>query len=392
MHATEPASLTTAPPADLSRLPDVPIRLFLMINTFETGGSERQFTILAQNLTPPQFETHLGCVSRRGPLANNFPDAAQFPLGGSLYGWQSLRTRLNLSRHLRNHQVQVAHAFDFYCNLTLIPAAKLARVPVVIGSHRQLGDLMTPAQFRAQAAAFRWCDAIICNSQAAADRLIATGLSPNKITIIGNALPAAAFSRAPAALPKRPGVARVGMVARMNHRYKGHSGFLRIARRIHQRMPEVEFLLVGDGPLRQDLEREAASLGLGASAIFLGDRQDMPAILASLDVAILTSDSESLSNVILEAMAAGLPVVAYGVGGNSELLSDQRGALIPAGNERFFADAVEKLLADSALRQQLGRNALQFTKENFGLDRVRQRYVELYVSLLRKKRRWNSAA
>jgi glycosyltransferase involved in cell wall biosynthesis len=251
---------------------------------------------------------------------------------------------------------------------------------------------MTPAQFRAQAAAFRWCDAVVCNSQAAADRLIATGLSPNKIAVIGNALPATAFSAAPAALPKRPGVARVGMVARMNHRYKNHSGFLRIAAQIHQRVPDVEFLLVGDGPLRQDLEREAASLGLGASAIFLGDRQDMPAVLASLDVAVLTSDSESLSNVILEAMAAGLPVVAYGVGGNSELLSHQGGALIPAGNETSFSDAVEKLLADSSLRQQLGRNALQFAQENFSLDRVRQRYVELYVSLLHKKRRGNSAA
>ncbi len=392
MLATEPASLTTTPLADPSGLPAAPIRLFLMINTFETGGSERQFTVLAQNLTPPQFQTHLGCVSRRGPLAHNFPDAAQFALGGSLYGWQSLRTRLNLRRYLRTHQVQVAHAFDFYTNLTLIPAAKLARVPVVIGSQRQLGDLMTPAQFRAQTAAFRWCDAVVCNSQAAADRLIASGLSSSKIAIIGNALPAAAFSAAPAALPKRPGIARVGMVARMNHRYKNHSGFLRIAAQIHQRMPDVEFLLAGDGPLRHELEREAASLGLGASAIFLGDRQDMPAILASLDVAVLTSDSESLSNVILEAMAAGLPVVAYGVGGNSELLSHQRGALIPAGDETSFADVVEKLLADSALRQQLGRNALQFAQENFSLDRVRQRYVELYVALLQKKRRKNSAA
>jgi glycosyltransferase involved in cell wall biosynthesis len=394
VHSTEPASLTTTPQADLSRLPDLPdsaISLFLMINTFETGGSERQFTVLARNLTP-QFQIHLGCVNQRGPLAHNFADAQPFPLGGSLYGWQSLRTRLNLSRHLRHHQVQVAHAFDFYTNLTLIPAAKLARVPVVIGSHRQLGDLMTPAQFRAQAAAFRWCDVVVCNSQAAANRLIATGLSPNKIAVIGNALPAAVFTAAPAALPKRPSVARVGMVARMNHRYKNHSGFLRIAAQIHQRMPAVEFLLVGDGPLRQELEREAASLGLGASATFLGDRQDMPAVLASLDVAVLTSDSESLSNVILEAMAAGLPVVAYGVGGNSELLSHQRGALIPAGNETSFADAVEKLLADSALCQQLGRNALQFAQENFSLDRVRQRYVELYVSHLHKKRRGNSTA
>jgi glycosyltransferase involved in cell wall biosynthesis len=367
-----------------------------MVNTFETGGSERQFTVLAQSLIPPQFETHLGCVSRRGPLAHNFPDAAQFPLGGSLFGWQSLRTRLNLSRHLRHHHVQVAHAFDFYTNLTLIPAARLARVPVVIGSHRQLGDLMTPTQFRAQAAAFRWCDAVVCNSQAAADRLIDTGISPNKIAVIGNALPAEAFTEvlneAAAALPKRPNVTRVGMVARMNHRYKNHSGFLRIAAQIHQRMPDAEFVLVGDGPLRQELERESFSLGLGASAIFLGDRQDMPAVLASFDVAVNTSDSESLSNVILEAMAAGLPVVAYDVGGNSELLRHQPGALIPAGNETAFADAVGELLADPGLRRQIRRSALLFAQENFTLDRVRQRYVELYETLLQKRRRRSSTA
>jgi glycosyltransferase involved in cell wall biosynthesis len=375
-----------------TRLADPPIRLFLMVNTFETGGSERQFTVLAQNLAPPQFQTHLGCISRCGPLAHNFPETPQFPLGGSLYGWQSLRTRLTLARLLCQHRVQVAHAFDFYTNLTLIPAARLARVPVVIGSHRQLGDLLTSAQFRAQAVAFRWSDAVVCNSQAAAGRLLATGLSPNKIAVIGNALPAEAFGEAAAALPKRPGVARVGMVARMNHRYKNHSGFLRIAAHLHQRMPNIEFLLVGDGPLRRELENEASSLGLGSSAIFLGDRQDMPAVLASLDVAVNTSDSESLSNVILEAMAAGLPAVAYNVGGNSELLTDRCGALIPVGNENSFADAVQKLLADPALCQQLGRNARQFAQEKFSLDRVRQRYAELYVMLLEKKRGRKSAA
>ncbi len=112
----------------------------------------------------------------------------------------------------------------------------------------------------------------------------------------------------------------------------------------------------------------------------------MSAVLASLDLAVNTSDSESLSNVILEAMAAGLPAVAYEVGGNSELLSPQRGTLIPAGNEAAFADALQKLLADSALRQQQGGNARQFAQENFSLDHVRQRYAELYASLLEKKR------
>jgi L-malate glycosyltransferase len=183
----------------------------------------------------------------------------------------------------------------------------------------------------------------------------------------------------------------VGMVARMNHRYKNQSGFLRIAATIHQHMSNVEFVLVGDGPLRGELEREASSLGLGSSAFFLGDRQDMPAILASLDVAVNCSDSESLSNVILEAMAASLPVVAYDVGGNSELLNPERGALIPSGDESGFADAIEKLLQDSALRDQLGRNAHQFAKQNFGLDQVRRRYTELYLSLLTKKGRKISA-
>ena len=149
--------------------------LFLMTNNFETGGSERQFALLAQNLWSEQFQLHTGCLSRQGPFADGFGDIPEFPLGGSLFGWTSLGARWRLGRHLRRNRVQIAHAFDFYTNLALIPAARLARVPVVIGSHRQLGDLMTAAQFRVQAAAFRWCDAVVCNSLAGANRLAAAG-------------------------------------------------------------------------------------------------------------------------------------------------------------------------------------------------------------------------
>ena len=362
------------------------ISLFLMINTFETGGSERQFTVLAQNIGESAFQIHLGCVSRCGPLADQVGDVPQFPLGGGLFGWKSLRSRLNLSRHLRSRHVQVAHAFDFYANLTLIPAAHFVRVPVIIGSHRQLGDLLTPAKFRAQTTAFRWCDAVTCNSQAAADRLAAAGVPHEKLAVIGNALPPGALESAPPALPRRPDTLRVGMVARMNAHYKNHVGFLRIAAQIHQCMPDVEFLLVGDGSLRPELEQQAAALGLSDRAVFLGDRRDIPAVLASMDVAVLTSDSESLSNAILEAMAARLPVVAYNVGGNAELVNDQRGFLIDSENENIFANAIQLLLSDANLRKQKGENARRFVKENFGIDRMRRRYEDLYVTLLEKKR------
>jgi glycosyltransferase involved in cell wall biosynthesis len=104
-----------------------------------------------------------------------------------------------------------------------------------------------------------------------------------------------------------------------------------------------------------------------------------------MDVAVLTSDSESLSNVILEAMAAALPVVAYRSGGNPELINKERGALVVMGNESEFAGEVLNLLTHPGLREELGRNGRQFAQQNFGLDKVRNRYQELYESLLQKK-------
>ncbi len=226
-----------------------------------------------------------------------------------------MQSRWELSRLLRRSKVHVAQAFDFYANLMLIPAAKLARVPVVIGSQRQLGDLLTPAQFRAQIAIFRWCDRIVCNSSAAADRLEKAGVPARKLVVIGNGLPPEIFARKAPALPRRDGILRVGMIARMNAVYKNQGRFLQAAARLTGKLSGVEFVLVGDGPLRADFERQAADLGLGSRVQFVGDRRDIPEILASLDVSVVPSTSESLSNVMLESMAAGVAVVATSVGG-----------------------------------------------------------------------------
>ena len=360
--------------------------LFLMIDSLQTGGSERQFVTLSRALNLAGHRVHLGCIQNTGPLLDSVGTEIQhFPLGGSMYGLQSWKTRLDLVRYLRRNQTAIAHAFDFYTNLTLIPPARLAGIPVVIGSHRQIGDLLTPMQFRAQLMVFHQCDAVVCNSSAAAERLIDGGLNENKITIIWNGLAPEFFAEEAPALPTPPGWKRVGMIARMNGKVKNHSLFLRVAARVKTIHPKVEFVLIGDGPLRQELEREAASLGLGDNVRFLGDRQDIPAVLASLDLSVLPSNSESLSNSVIESMAAGVPVIATEVGSNPELLAEDRGALIPVGDEKALAAALVGLLQDDNLRLRMAQSCRSFAISNFTIDQMRSRYEALYTQLLSRK-------
>jgi glycosyltransferase involved in cell wall biosynthesis len=359
--------------------------LFLMTDSFEIGGSERQFTALARSLNSATLRIHLGCIQRRGAFLDGLGHVPEFPLGGSLYGLRSLWTRLRLAQYLRRNKIAIAHAFDFYTNLTLIPSARLAGVPLVIGSQRQLGDLLSRSKSRAQAATFGWCDVVVCNSRAAAGRLVEQGLRASRVVVIGNGLPASAFAETSPSVPRRPGTLRVGMIARMNTRFKKHSVFLRAAIRLCSRFPNLEFLLVGDGPLRPELEREAERLGLKPHVSFLGDRHDIPAILASLDVCAVPSSSESLSNAILESMAAGVPVVASRVGGNSELVTLDRGMLVATDDDKALADAIECLLRDAAMRADLGCNAKGFAQANFTLKRMRDRHEELYAELIAKK-------
>ncbi|PYV69221.1 MAG: hypothetical protein DMG97_22430, partial [Acidobacteria bacterium] len=331
------------------------------------------------------FRIHLACIQRRGAFLESLGELSQFSLGGSLYGIQSLRARFRLGRYLSRYKIAIAHAFDFYTNLTLIPAAKMARVPVVIGSQRQIGDLLTWAQSRVQTAAFRLCDRVVCNSRAAADRLANQGIPQQKLMVIRNGLASAAFAETTPALPHKAGILRVGMIARMNHVSKNHRGFLRAATRVSAKVPNVEFLLVGDGPLRPELERVVENLGLVDRVHFLGNRRDIPAILASLDLSVLPSASESMSNVILESMAAGVPIIANRVGGNPELITERNGILVPPDDDEALSAAIEALLCDKALRVELGQNARQFAQANFTLEQMRNGYERLYADLLEIK-------
>ncbi len=176
------------------------------------------------------------------------------------------------------------------------------------------------------------------------------------------------------------------MISRMNDSVKRHDLFLRAAQRLAERFPQVRFILVGDGPLRAGLEALANQLGLADRIVFLGDRRDMPVVLATLDISVLPSASESLSNVILESMAAGVPVVAAQVGGNPELVQNgTTGLLFPSGDEEQLSRAMETLVTHPDLRKQFGECARQRAQAEYAIPKIRDRYQELYRSLLAEK-------
>ncbi len=368
------------------RAADRKLRLFLMMDSLRTGGSERQFALMAGAFRRSPCELYLGCLQRCGKFLEDVGEIGEYPTGGGFLTLRSLRSFGSLVALLRRYRIEVAQSFDFYTNMMLIPAARLARVPVVVASQRQLGDLLTPTQRRVQNIVFHLADCVICNSSAAAAKLAKEGLPSRKLTVISNGLPVEAFQQTSPALPRQPGVMRIGMIARMNERSKNHALFLRAAANVSARFPLAEFVLVGDGPLRPEWEELAQQLGIAPRTHILGERFDIPAILAAVDVVVSASRTESLSNAILEAMAAGLPVVATRVGGNPELVREREtGLLIAPDDEPALTTALETVLASPQLAREWGENARRIAQANFTLDHARERFEQLYMDLLTKK-------
>jgi L-malate glycosyltransferase len=367
--------------------------VFLMANHFATGGTETQFVRLAKALSPEKFRIRIGCIRRQGPLLETLEAAriAEFRLDGGFFTSTALHSAWALAQHLRENRVEIAHSFSLYSNVLMIPIARMAGIAVVIGSQRQLGDLLTPLQRRAQNVCFRLCDRVVCNSRAAAERLLGRNredMENAKVAIIPNAVSQEFFDAGHASRNRRSGtIPTIGLVARMNTKAKNHELFLSAAARLSGKQLPFRALLIGDGPRRAELEKLAQKLDLADRVTFLGERRDVPQLLASLDILVLTSSSESSPNVIAEAMAAGVPVVATKVGGVPELITHARtGMLVASADEIELADTLEHCLRHSEVPKRLAQSARQFAVAYFSIEAVRNRYERLYDECLEQKR------
>jgi glycosyltransferase involved in cell wall biosynthesis len=375
------------------------IKVLKFLNHFFIGGTERQFVHVANGLDRSQFAVEIACLRKQGPLLDTIePDMPvyAYPIKGSFYHYRSLLNQLRLARDIRRRRFDIVHTYGWYPNVFAIPASRLALRPVTIASIRDSGAYMTPSKIRALKIACRLADCVLANSTAGRTWLVEHGVNERKIEVIRNGI----------VIPSRPerrtrvdGIRKefgipaetplcacIGRVVSG----KGIDFYLRAARVLADQGRDVRFLMIGalsvEKSYKSEMEVLARELNVENRVIFAGERQDVSAILREVDVVVHPSLTEGLSNVILEAMGAGIPVVATRTGGNPELVQDGRtGLLVPVQDAPAIAQAVCRLLDHPEMARSFGETGRQRILAEFSIERMLRRTEDLYVRLLEQR-------
>jgi glycosyltransferase involved in cell wall biosynthesis len=338
---------------------------------------------LVRRLDRGRWTVEIASFLRRGPLFDSFAALAPitvFPVASFLRPSMA-REVWSFGRWCRAKRVAVVHTAEVSANIFGLPGAALGGVPVRIGNRREINPDKTLTTIATQRAAYMCAHRIVANSAAAAARLQAEGVSARKITVVRNGLDVERFvPRARRAAPRH-----VVVVAHLR-REKGHDVLVDAAPHVLRRFPDARFDIVGEGPEMDPLLRRVRERGVAHAFTFFGHRDDVAERLAASDIFVLPSRSEASPNALLEAMAAGLPVVASAVGGIPELVDDSRtGFLVPAGNARVLAERICQLMADSSRGARIGDAARRDVASRFSFDRMTAEFERIYLGELARR-------
>ena len=375
-------------------------RILQLLDSFNQGGSERQALEQVRQLQASgKYEVFLASLSPQGVLRAEaekmgLGEIPSYPLK-SFYDLNALSQLRRFVQHLRAQKIDLLQTNDFYTNIFGMTAGFVAGVPVRIASRRETGGMRTAAQMQIQRAVYRLAHQIIANSDSVRRKLIDEGVKDERITIVHSGLN-------PARVMVRDNVSRdellrglgvngaqdlpkhlVTIVANMRHQVKDYPMFLRAAQRISKAVPEVGFLLAGEGELQGSIKQLATELEISGNTFFLGRCQDIAPLLSVSDVCVLSSKAEGFSNSILEYMAAGRPVVATDVGGAREaIVEGETGYLVPSGNDELMAERIVSLLRDPAKARSMGEQGRRVVEDKFSSQALLQNTEALYEKLL----------
>jgi glycosyltransferase involved in cell wall biosynthesis len=360
--------------------------------------------ILAGTLPPELFSIRFLVILERGPLAVEAEalgvrvDLLGMRRDCSLIRPRCLAAAAQAIRRYRalTADVDIVDAWQLPA-LTLAAFARpIARVPIVMGGRRSLADQYRSKRWYRRSAAglaARRMDAIVANSRvAAAEAVEHDRVDPARVHVIPNAVLVPSSrpgdrTRYRAAWQFTEDHFVVGCVANYKPA-KGLGYLLDAVGRLRKRLPALRVVIVGEGPLRKQLEADIRNLQLESVVVLHGSEDDARAIYPSFDILVQASETEGLPNVILEAAVTGLPIVATAAGGTTEILTNEQHALIVATRDPArLAEAILRLAEDRQLRERLGQAARERASD-FSPERLAATTAALYVDLAARKLDW----
>ena len=386
------------------RTSNQPITVLYLIDTYISvpgspfkAGAEKQLYLLASSLNPKYFKPIVVQLSPSNSLPVNTGNIGNLELfhfpTRRLYSFSGIRQLSGLSSFAKSKNVNIIHTFFEKSEVMGWLTARFSKIPIWITSRRDLGFKRKKIYGRIFRLAAKDCKKCIANCHAVKDQMIQQeNLPSEKIEVIYNGIDFSGYQEALKDKSLRvelgivDGTPLVGLIANFNFEIKGHVYFLGAAKKILEKVPNVKFVLVGDGPLRHQYEEMASDLDVKKDVLFLGKRNDVPAIISNLDVSVQSSTSEGLSNVILESMAAGKPVIATNVGGSPEMVvNDITGYLVPPADSSAMAGAITALLQNPDKARAMGAAGRKVVQEKFTVETMVKKYEELYFSLLKDR-------
>ncbi|HEX5513020.1 MAG TPA: glycosyltransferase [Gammaproteobacteria bacterium] len=352
------------------------LRVCHVIDTLKFGGAERQFVnVLNAMPASARFAIILRYNGQPGFFAELAPAIPRLTIRlrlryGAIQIWQ-------IVRWLRRQRIDVVHTHMFWPNLYGVVAARLARVPVVVttdhgtdpwkGRHHHWleRNVITPR-----------VDRRFCVSRNVFESLAGSGVAAEKLVIVSNGTEVPPLQRR-----VRTGPLHIGSVGRLVWE-KDFASLIRAADLMRKQGLEFRLSIVGDGPLRADLQQQIKALGLEQMVLLTGFQSDIGAWLSRFDLFVMSSVEEGQPLALLEAMARGLPIIATRVGGIPDTLAAEReGVLVAPGDARALADAVLALNADPERCRRLGEQARNRVINEFSVQALARHYLDHYAQL-----------
>jgi glycosyltransferase involved in cell wall biosynthesis len=371
---------------------DQAMRVFYLVDSLNVGGTESQTAATALHLNRIGHEVTVGCLRAEGPLIDLLLNAGipvvEFPKKKTLLSANGICQLWRMIVFILRKKFQVVHTHDLWANLLGVPAAKLAGTPIVVSSRRYLADLewYTPLRNRMMRIIYGLSTHVVVNSEPTRDLLVVReGLRSEKVIVIHNAIDSQRFVVARKDRKELlPGIREeaklIAVVANMYSPVKGHQRLIAAARTVCRLHPEAIFLLIGDGAERSKLEQQVVEVELTRNVVFLGRRKDIPELLTCCNLSVLSSEAEGLPNAVLEAMAAGLPVVAMRVGGIPEIIEDEiSGLLVSSQDPQALADAILRIIENPELATRLAQAGQKRIRTHFSFDRLLAELETLYI-------------